>query len=187
MPYQSKRELAISLSAADVHLVPVDSRVYNYLMPSKLYGVLACGTPLVAVTPGESELAQLTSEAQVGLVVPPGDPEALAAVVRWCAAARGPGRHGCSGPRLAENRFDRRRITRQFAELLASTLRVQLPSAERVRVVQENNSPSQTPETVAMNFLQGKRVLVTGGAGFLGRPLCRVLARLNPASIVARE
>ncbi len=121
LPYQSKSELAASLSAADVHLVPVDSRVYNYLMPSKLYGVLASGTPLVAVTPAPSELADLTAEAEVGLVVAPGDPPALAEAVRWCAdhptalAAM-----GVRARRLAENHYDRHQITRQFAGLLAT-------------------------------------------------------------------
>jgi GDP-L-fucose synthase len=36
-----------------------------------------------------------------------------------------------------------------------------------------------------MSFLKDRRILVTGGAGFLGRPLCRALARMNPAAVVA--
>jgi GDP-L-fucose synthase len=35
-----------------------------------------------------------------------------------------------------------------------------------------------------MSFLAGKRIVVTGGAGFLGRPLCRVLQRFQPAEII---
>ena len=34
-----------------------------------------------------------------------------------------------------------------------------------------------------MSYLQGKRVLVTGGAGFLGRPVCERLADHQPASV----
>ena len=34
-----------------------------------------------------------------------------------------------------------------------------------------------------MNYLADKRVIVTGGAGFLGRPVCRALQRLSPAEI----
>ena len=34
-----------------------------------------------------------------------------------------------------------------------------------------------------MSFLKGRRVVVTGGAGFLGQPLCEELKRYEPASI----
>lgn len=35
-----------------------------------------------------------------------------------------------------------------------------------------------------MSFLTGKRVVVTGGAGFLGRPVCRALQRFGPSEII---
>jgi GDP-L-fucose synthase len=36
-----------------------------------------------------------------------------------------------------------------------------------------------------MSDISGKRVLVTGGAGFLGRPVCDALRRFNPSELVA--
>lgn len=35
-----------------------------------------------------------------------------------------------------------------------------------------------------MSFLKGKRIVVTGGAGFLGRPVCHALEQFGPAEIV---
>ncbi len=35
-----------------------------------------------------------------------------------------------------------------------------------------------------MSFLKGLSIVVTGGAGFLGRPVCRALRRFNPAKVI---
>lgn len=120
LPYQSHAELAQSLSAADVHLVPLDPRVASCLMPSKFYGVLASGTPLVAIAPEDCELAELTLEHDVGVIAPPGEPEALADIVRdlsdqaWDLVDM-----GLRARRLAESTYDRKRITARFCELLS--------------------------------------------------------------------
>jgi GDP-L-fucose synthase len=39
----------------------------------------------------------------------------------------------------------------------------------------------KTPTTA----LTGARVLITGGAGFLGRPVCELVRRHDPAAVVA--
>ncbi|MGZ8782173.1 MAG: glycosyltransferase [Gaiellaceae bacterium] len=54
------------------------------VIPNKAFQALACGTPLVtASTPAAAELLQ---DGESALLVPPGDPEALAAAVRRLAA-----------------------------------------------------------------------------------------------------
>lgn len=35
-----------------------------------------------------------------------------------------------------------------------------------------------------MSFLLGRRIVVTGGAGFLGRPVCQEVARYGPAEVI---
>jgi colanic acid biosynthesis glycosyl transferase WcaI len=123
LPYQPKATLAESLSAADVHLVPLDSRVASCLMPSKLYGVLASGTPLVAIAPAECELAELTRNHDVGVVTPPGDPGKLAEAV--ATMANQPERRremGASARRLAVAEYDRQRVTARFNALLIEVL-----------------------------------------------------------------
>jgi colanic acid biosynthesis glycosyl transferase WcaI len=123
LPYEPKATLAESLSAADLHLVPLDPRVAECLMPSKLYGVLASGTPLLAVAPDHCELADLVRQNQVGHVVRPGEPEALAQVIE--ALVGQPESLDAMGRRareLAEMQFDRHQITPRFAQLLRSVL-----------------------------------------------------------------
>jgi glycosyltransferase involved in cell wall biosynthesis len=123
LPYEPKSRLAESLSAADVHLVPLDARVAACLMPSKFYGVLASGSPLIAVAPEACELAQLAREHGLGLVVPPGDPAALAAAIERLASQPAElFEMGRRARRLAERQFDRRTVTARFADVLNSVL-----------------------------------------------------------------
>jgi glycosyltransferase involved in cell wall biosynthesis len=129
LPSQPKSRLAESLSAADVHLVPLDPRVSSLLMPSKLYGVLASGTPLVAIAPVDCELAELTCAHQVGVVSSPGNPERLAAAIESLAC-----RHldvcdmGARARHLAEEQFDRRPTTARFALALRDILGLDSPA-----------------------------------------------------------
>ncbi|HWB01148.1 MAG TPA: glycosyltransferase family 4 protein [Pirellulales bacterium] len=119
LPYQPKSRLGESLTAPDVHLIPLDERVTQFLMPSKLYGVLAAGIATVAVAPVTSDLAKVVRDAQCGVVVPNGNPAALADAIAWCAdhpeelAAM-----GRRGRELAVAEYDRRSVTRRFGDLL---------------------------------------------------------------------
>ena len=131
-PYEPKSRLAESLSAADVHLVPLDPRVADCLMPSKLYGVLASGTPLVAIAPEDCELAQLARTDRLGAVAPPGQPEALADVLQAMHDRQADlAAMGRRARQLAEQSFDRRQITARFGDLLWDVLGNPEPSATR--------------------------------------------------------
>jgi glycosyltransferase involved in cell wall biosynthesis len=54
----------------------------GYVVPSRLYGVLAVGRPVIATADAESETAELVSSIGCGVVVPPARPELLAAAIR---------------------------------------------------------------------------------------------------------
>jgi len=80
--YQSRAVLPQSLSAADVHVVGLASGLAGYVVPSRLYGILAVGRPLIVAADAESETAQLVADVGCGIVVPPGRPELLARAIR---------------------------------------------------------------------------------------------------------
>ncbi len=82
LPFQERSTLSLSLSAADVHVVGLTRGLAGYVVPSRLYGVLAAGRPVIAAADAESETAQLVAEVDCGIVVPPGDPLALARAIR---------------------------------------------------------------------------------------------------------
>ena len=82
LPYQPRDVLPQSLSAAHVHVVGLARGLSGYVVPSRLYGILAVGRPVIVAADGDSETARLVGEAECGVVVPPGRPELLARVIR---------------------------------------------------------------------------------------------------------
>jgi colanic acid biosynthesis glycosyl transferase WcaI len=82
MPYQERSLLSQSLSAADVHVVGLARELAGYVVPSRVYGILAAGRPVIAAADAESETAQLVTDVGCGVVVPPGNPFALAVAIR---------------------------------------------------------------------------------------------------------
>jgi glycosyltransferase involved in cell wall biosynthesis len=82
MSYQSRELLSQSLSAAHVHVVGLARGLAGYVVPSRLYGILAVGRPVIVAADDDSETAQVVREAECGVVVPPGRPDRLAAAIR---------------------------------------------------------------------------------------------------------
>ncbi|MBM4375819.1 MAG: glycosyltransferase family 4 protein [Deltaproteobacteria bacterium] len=86
LPYQPRERLAESLSAADVHLASLQPGLDGLLVPSKLYGVMAAGRPLLYLGPASCELARVIRRWGVGWHVEPGEPAALVAALEAAMA-----------------------------------------------------------------------------------------------------
>jgi colanic acid biosynthesis glycosyl transferase WcaI len=80
--YQPREVLPQSLSAADVHVVGLARGLSGYVVPSRLYGILSVGRPVIVAADADSETAKVVQEVGCGVVVPPGRPELLAAAIR---------------------------------------------------------------------------------------------------------
>lgn len=109
------------LATGNLHLIPLAAGAAGCLVPSKVYWTLAAGKPFVAIMDREAEVARLAREFEVGFVAPPSDPAALAKVIS--EAIDNPDslkQMGYRGRRLAEQEYDRRRVTRRFAQFLAA-------------------------------------------------------------------
>ncbi len=128
LPYRPREELAESLSAGDLHLVPLFPGAAGCIVPSKIYGILAAGRPFVAIMEDSAEIARLARENSIGFVVQPGDADGLARTIRQAAGR--PAELAAMGVRarqLAEQRFDRKVATRSFAKVLSSLMNEELP------------------------------------------------------------
>ena len=82
LPYQEFDDLPYSLAAADLALVTLSIEAEGLVAPSKLYGHLAAGTPIAAVTPAQSYIAELVEAEGCGRWFANGDAEGLAGWIR---------------------------------------------------------------------------------------------------------
>lgn len=119
LPPQARSCLRDVLTAGDVGLVTLRDEMAGLMSPSKLYGLLAAGSPVVYVGPPEGRIPQLVAEEPIGIALRCGDAAGLLRALR--ALARDPARHRAMAARarvLAESRYDRARITELHHELL---------------------------------------------------------------------
>lgn len=72
LPYQPKEKLNYSLNLADVHWVVSAKGIKGVSVPSKLYGVMSAGKPVLGVLEKESEARLIVEEADCGICVEPG-------------------------------------------------------------------------------------------------------------------
>jgi glycosyltransferase involved in cell wall biosynthesis len=79
LPHQPRASLSDSLAAADVHLVSLLPALEGVIVPSKFYGILAAGRPVVFVGDSDGEIARAIRASELGVVVPIGQAGELAA------------------------------------------------------------------------------------------------------------
>lgn len=81
IPYQDKEELIYSLNAGDVHWVVNAKGIKGVSVPSKLYGVMAVGKPIIGVLEEGSEARRIIEETGCGYVVEPGHYEDIRVIL----------------------------------------------------------------------------------------------------------
>jgi glycosyltransferase involved in cell wall biosynthesis len=85
LPYQPRDQMRWTYASSDVCLVSLKPGLAGYIVPSKLYPILAAGRPYVAAVESISEVAALTERHRCGVVVTPGDAAQLAAEIQRLA------------------------------------------------------------------------------------------------------
>lgn len=77
MDYQDQAVLKFSLGVPDVHWISLRPEVEGLIVPSKIYGIAAAGRPVIAICAKNGEIARLVEQYQCGVVVEPGNADAL--------------------------------------------------------------------------------------------------------------
>jgi len=125
LPFQPLDVYPQVLTAADMNLVTLNTQAAMASVPSKVFKIMASGTPVLAIAAKDTELHRLVIEANCGLCVPPDDPVALAEALRYAAAHRDELEYwGTNGRRCLEERFSRQKCIGQIETILRSVVRI---------------------------------------------------------------
>jgi len=144
LPFQPRERVADMQSAADVMLLTSSQRMGASSVPSKLITYLAVGRPVICAVTFDSEIAALVRQYELGMVVAPEDPDAVAAAI---VSLRGIGPQALSviGQRAREvalHRFSLEVAVGNFEALLLAVCRTvphdQSGNRERPRVGTRN-------------------------------------------------
>jgi len=119
LPYRTRDELSVSLGAADVSLVTLSEGMQGLVVPSKVYGVMAAGRPVIFVGPSDSEAASTIENAACGYVIPNGRPSELKhAILKLKTDKNLASRMGRNSREHFETKFDRRLVTKRYFDLI---------------------------------------------------------------------
>ncbi len=119
VPYQDRDLLAYSLGAPDAHWLSLNPQLEGLIVPSKFYGIAAAGKPIIVIADKDGELAQLVRQYDCGIVIAPGDADALVRTLSrlssepaWLAAM------GERARQMLDAHFSRRQGLKRWRQLL---------------------------------------------------------------------
>jgi colanic acid biosynthesis glycosyl transferase WcaI len=122
-PYQAREQLGLSLSVGEVHLISLRPELEGLIVPSKFYGILAAGRPVVFIGAVDGELALQITRADCGLVVKQGDAKGLAdGLVRLAGSSDVCERMGQNGRRLFDAKLNQTQSMADWEKTLEYTL-----------------------------------------------------------------
>ncbi len=117
LPFQPKERLGESFASADVFVVSLQRELAGYIVPSKLYGILAAGRPYVAAVEDSCEVASITRSYGSGLVAEPSNASDLADKILAFYRDRTMAKQCGENARRASLAFDRTRQVKNYVQL----------------------------------------------------------------------
>lgn len=82
LPFFPGNKISSVLAAADAHIITVKRGLEGVVVPSKMYGILAAGKPIVAVAPRECDVVSLGEAKGFSISADPDDPAGFSKLVR---------------------------------------------------------------------------------------------------------
>ncbi len=118
LPFFPASKIASVLAAPDAHIVTIKRGLEGVIVPSKMYGILAAGKPIVAVAPREADVAAIGEKRGFAVWGNPDDPAQVACAVRQILCDGNQLRHMGAAARAAANEYDRVSELRKFVRMI---------------------------------------------------------------------
>jgi colanic acid biosynthesis glycosyl transferase WcaI len=109
------------LAAGDVHVITVKRGLEGVVVPSKLYGILAAGKPILAVAEAESDVSAIASQRKCGCTASPQLPLHVYAAMRALAAGGADSdwlKAMATAARAAASDYDRVNESHKFVKII---------------------------------------------------------------------
>lgn len=114
-----RNELADSLNTCDVGIISFVPGMAGISVPSRMYNIMAAGKPILAAADADSELARVVQEEQIGWVIPPGDSDAMTAViVEAHSSSERVEAMGARARKVAETKYTLQAVIAAYSDLI---------------------------------------------------------------------
>ncbi len=118
LPFFPADKIPSVLAAADAHVVTIKRGLEGVIVPSKMYGILAAGKPILAIAPPETDVASIGSRRGFAVSADPDDASHVVRAVRQIFRNAETLRTMGEAARAAASDYDRLNELRKFTQII---------------------------------------------------------------------
>jgi putative colanic acid biosynthesis glycosyltransferase WcaI len=118
LPFFPASKITSVLAAPDAHIVTIKRGLEGVIVPSKMYGILAAGKPILAVAPHETDVAKIGEERGFAISADPDDVSHVIRAARQMFRDAGLLQKMSEAARVAANDYDRVNELRKFVQII---------------------------------------------------------------------
>jgi colanic acid biosynthesis glycosyl transferase WcaI len=123
LPFFPTSKIPSVLEAADAHVITIKRGLEGVVVPSKMYGILAAGKPILAVAPKETDAAAMSVQIGCGIYADPDKVEEVAAAMKTLSKDTSRVKAMGAAAQNAAHRYDRAAETHKFLEIVNEMVR----------------------------------------------------------------
>jgi len=123
LPFFPASKIPSVLAAADAHVITIKRGLEGVVVPSKMYGIVAAGKPIVAVAPKGTDAATLGIKSGFAVSADPDKPDELIAAVRTLIQGTNKLKEMGEAAQAAAPGYDRAKELQKFVHIIEEAQR----------------------------------------------------------------